>query len=395
MMAYADFIRGLGRYPTWIIIVIYLSQVRNLSYIEVGLIFLISSAISFPINIIGGTFIDKVGRRGASLMVPLLVTILYFALFISIFLNLSILLILIEFISTGVLSSIQWVVINAIVTDNTEPFERLDAFSALRILGNLGIGAGLVMAGLISAFQSSYFFIVPAFGSLIEFIIFVKYIPESKPIGTEKHTDTHHKLKVYGDKLLIIITVVLAISMLFANQWETPTLPLYLTRFLGIQTTFITVLYAINTAVVVLFQYRLNVIAERIGYVRSFSIGLLFYSLSFIVFGLTGDLVILAFNVVILTVGESMTNPFFSVTISRIAPKDRRGEYFGFTTSIFGIIGTFSPFMGTLFLTFFFNPPIEMWLLLSLATFIMAILALLTRERILNREREIAEETSE
>ena len=172
-------------------------------------------------------------------------------------------------------------------------------------------------------------------------------------------------------------------------------LPLYLTRFLGIQTTFITVLYAINTAVVVLFQYRLNVIAERIGYVRSFSIGLLFYSLSFIVFGLTGDLVILAFNVVILTVGESMTNPFFSVTISRIAPKDRRGEYFGFTTSIFGVIGTFSPFIGTLFLTFFFNPPIEMWLLFSLATFIMAILALLTRERILNREREIAEETSE
>ena len=223
----------------------------------------------------------------------------------------------------------------------------------------------------------------------MEFLIFKKYVPESKPSFSVNDHENSRKIKVYRDGLLIIVTVIMAISALFSNQWETPTLPLYFTRFLNIHEDFITILYAINTVIVIMFQYRLNVIAEKIGYVRSFSLGLILYAMSFIVFGLTGNIIILALNVVLLTLGESLANPFFSVTISRIAPADKRGEYFGFSSAISGIIGTFSPFVGTLFLTIFFNIPIDMWLSFSLITLFMAFVALLTRSKILGREEKI------
>ena len=388
-MGYADFIRGFGRYPTWILLVIYLSSIRNMSFIEIGAIFFVQSIISFPINIAGGRFIDRVGRRSISLFLPLALVIIYFLLFISVLYNGNIWFIIVEFVSTGILSSVQWVVINAIITDNSTLSGRLDAFTVLRILGNAGIGVGLVLSGVFAIFQPALFFVVPAGGSIVEFFIFMKYVPESKPSFAVDNHESRRKIKVYRDGLLIIITVIMATSALFANQWETPTLPLYLTRFLSIPEEFITILYAINTVTVIMFQYRLNIIAEKIGYVRSFSLGLILYAMSFIVFGLTGNIIILALNVVLLTLGESLANPFFSVTISRIAPADKRGEYFGFSSAISGIIGTFSPFVGTLFLTIFFRIPIDMWLSFSLITLFMAFVALLTRSKILDREEKI------
>ena len=388
-MGYADFIRGFGRYPTWILLVIYLSSTRDMSFIEIGLIFFVQSIISFPINIAGGRFIDRVGRRSISLFLPIPLVMIYFLLFISVLYNGNIWFLVVEFVSTGILSSIQWVVINAIITDNSTPSGRLDSFTVMRILGNAGIGIGLVVSGIFSIFQPALFFIVPAVGSIVEFLIFKKYVPESKPSFSVNDHENSRKIKVYRDGLLIIVTVIMAISALFSNQWETPTLPLYFTRFLNIHEDFITILYAINTVIVIMFQYRLNVIAEKIGYVRSFSLGLILYAMSFIVFGLTGNIIILALNVVLLTLGESLANPFFSVTISRIAPADKRGEYFGFSSAISGIIGTFSPFVGTLFLTIFFNIPIDMWLSFSLITLFMAFVALLTRSKILGREEKI------
>ena len=279
-MGYADFIRGFGRYPTWILLVIYLSSTRDMSFIEIGLIFFVQSIISFPINIAGGRFIDRVGRRSISLFLPIPLVMIYFLLFISVLYNGNIWFLVVEFVSTGILSSIQWVVINAIITDNSTPSGRLDSFTVMRILGNAGIGIGLVVSGIFSIFQPALFFIVPAVGSIVEFLIFKKYVPESKPSFSVNDHENSRKIKVYRDGLLIIVTVIMAISALFSNQWETPTLPLYFTRFLNIHEDFITILYAINTVIVIMFQYRLNVIAEKIGYVRSFSLGLILYAMN-------------------------------------------------------------------------------------------------------------------
>ncbi|MHB8361280.1 MAG: MFS transporter [Thermoplasmataceae archaeon] len=392
-LALSDFIRGLGRYPLWIILVIYLSSTRGLSYIEIGFLFFLQSAIAFPFNIIGGKVIDRIGRRSGSLILPFGLILLYFLLFYSVYFNQDISIIILEMFAVGVLNSIQWVVINAIVTDNSSSSERLNAFSALRVLGNAGIGVGLVLAGIFSTFQPAYFFLIPSIGSLLEFIIFIKYIPESISKEGSNRSQKEVSFKASGDLLLIAVAFLMAVSMLFANQWETPTLPLYLTTYVKIPEFYITLLYAINTLVVIFFQYHLNVVAEKIGFVKSFSIGLLMYSISFIVFGLTGNLILLAFNVVLLTIGESLTNPFLSVTISKIAPEGKRGEYFGYNSAISGIFGTLSPFIGTLFLTFLFRPPLEMWLAFSLITLLMAILSLLVRDRILHREKMLLSNT--
>ena len=195
-MGYADFIRGFGRYPTWILLVIYLSSTRDMNFIEIGLIFFVQSIISFPINIAGGRFIDRVGRRSISLFLPIPLVMIYFLLFISVLYNGNIWFLVVEFVSTGILSSIQWVVINAIITDNSTPSGRLDSFTVMRILGNAGIGIGLVVSGIFSIFQPALFFIVPAVGSIVEFFIFKKYVQEYKPSFSVNDHENSRKIKV-------------------------------------------------------------------------------------------------------------------------------------------------------------------------------------------------------
>jgi len=389
ILALVSLLSSATRYPVWIVLTLLLSSVYHTPFLIIGVIFFLSSAISFPFNILAGRIMDRIGRRTLSLIIPILISITYFLLFYTAYRELQLIYIIIETVASTTLLSVQNVLINAITTDMSIDQERLSAFSLIRVAANAGVGIGLVIAGVMSLISPYVFFIVPVIASMVEFYIFYRFVPESLNRVLEKLNTIKKKFTVHRDRLLVAVSIFMAISMLFADQFEMPTLPLYLETYRHITEFYITLIYGVNALVVILLQFRLNSIGERFGYIKSFSVGMLLYAFSFLGFAATGNLVLLAGNTAMLTVGECLCNPFLSVTISRISPANKRGEYFGFSSSLIGTIFPLGPLVGTIFLTYLFNPQILMWALFFAINASLAIISLVARKSIKSRERQL------
>ena len=388
-LAVVSLMGSAARYPIWIVLSLLLYTVYHTSYILIGVIFFVSSAVSFPFNILAGKLMDRIGRRFLSLTLPILISLVYFLFFYTAYRELSLIYIFSEVVVSSTLLSVQNVLINAITTDTSRDQERLNAFSLIRVAGNVGVGIGLVTAGILSLISPSLFFLIPAIASIFEFYIFYRFVPESLKKSLKPAPGEKKKLMVHRDRLLVIVSILMVTSMLFADQFEMPTLPLYLETYRHITEFYITMLYSINTVVVILLQYRLNAIGERFGYIRSFAVGMILYAFSFLGFAATGNIFLLAGNCFMLTIGECLCNPFLSVTISRISPEDKRGEYFGFSNAISGVVFPLGPFIGTAFLTYLFNPQILMWVTFFFINVSLAIASLAARNSIKAREREL------
>lgn len=150
-------------------------------------------------------------------------------------------------------------------------------------------------------------------------------------------------------------------------------MPLYLTGHFGTPVDVVTLLYAVNCVTVVSLQFMANRISNRIGAGITFSVGLILYGISDVVFWETGNVLFLIANVVLLTSGENFTSPYAQIALSRLAPPDRRGEYFGVGALASGAIAPFDPFVSTFMLGYFAGALYWMWVILASACVLFAV----------------------
>ena len=374
-ISFADLIRGFTRYPLWILLSIYLLQSRRLSYIDIGIFFLLQSVITIPFSLVLGKHMDIHGRRKLAIVLPAILSFAFLGLFVCVWMNLPIFMLFAVMVSTTILSQIQYNLYNAILTDLSTESARVGFFSTVRVFSNAGIGIGLILSGLTSLISPSLYFIAPIIGSVAEVFIVFRYIPETFH-GDVRKTSTHEsKNRISNVRILFVVSMILALSALVSNMYESPMLPLYLTSRYHYSTFLITGLYAVNTIIVILLQFRINALGKRFGEVAAYSMGLILYAFSDIVFGLTGAFAVLVLNVVMLTVGENMTAQFSQVFISRLAPEEMRGRYFGFSSAVFSFIFPLSPFLGTGLLELFHGTPLLLWGIIAGLCFLMAIIS--------------------
>ncbi|MFG1519642.1 MAG: MFS transporter [Thermoplasmataceae archaeon] len=381
-IGFADFIRGFTRYPLWILVSIYLLSARHFNYIDIGLVFLAQSIFTVPFSIYGGRISDIRGRRELAIIMPAILSISYMLFFLVIYFNLSLVIITVMMVDISILSTVQYNINNSILTDLSSETQRLNSFSLVRVLSNAGIGVGLMFSGLISILNPAYFFLAPVFGSIVEVVIYYKYVPESLPVQKDKTARTVMKFSFSKDRLLIVVSLVMAFSSLMAGMFESPITPLYLTSRFSYSEFQITILYAVNTLVVILFQFKINRLSRRIGEIPTYSLGLVLYAAAYLIFGVVGIFPILIMIVTMLTFGENMTSQFSQVFISRIAPENRRGEYFGYSSAVFSFIYPFTPLVGTLILQSFNFSPLLVWGTISGLCLMMAMISLSLRKMI-------------
>ena len=374
-ISFADLIRGFTRYPLWILLSIYLLQSRRLSYIDIGIFFVLQSVITVPFSLVLGKHMDIHGRRKLAIVLPAILTFAFVGLFVCVWMNLPIFMLFAAMVSTTILSQIQYNLYNAILTDLSTESARVGFFSTVRVFSNAGIGIGLILSGLTSLVSPSLYFIAPIIGSVAEVFIVFRYIPETFHGDGRKAAKHERKNRISNVRILFVVSMILALSALVSNMYESPMLPLYLTSRYHYSTFLITGLYAVNTIIVILLQFRINSLGKRFGEVTAYSMGLILYALSDIVFGLTGAFALLVLNVVMLTVGENMTAQFSQVFISRLAPVEMRGRYFGFSSAVFSFIFPLSPFLGTGLLELFHGTPLLLWGIIAGMCFLMAIIS--------------------
>lgn len=370
-LAMGSFIGSMGQYIVWVIMSIYLNQVRGVGYIAVGIVFLIGGLAGVPVSIFGGNLLDRIGRRSIQISIPWMLVFIYGALFYLIYFQLSTLWIIVLFIVVSPLQSVQFVSFNSIVSDVTAPQDRVAAFGLLRIAANAGIGVGLVTGGLISEFSYAGVFLLPALGSVLEGLLYFFLVPETskQAIQSETRPKRGKLLSMpLGDRLFITISLALAASWFFTGMFESALTPLYLTSIRNYPNLYVTILFAVNTAVVLIAQGPINRAFLNFRDTSRIVLGIVLFALGFLVFATTYYYPLLIAAVIVLTIGENIMAPSSSALITKIAPEDRRGMYLGFYSSVGNLFSPFRPMFGTALLAFTVETPYLTWYVISAIT---------------------------
>ncbi|MGC8630423.1 MAG: MFS transporter [Thermoplasmata archaeon] len=368
----SELLRVMGRSGGWIFIPIYLITLRDISFFTVGVLFFISSAFTIPTSIYGGNLIDRFGRRKMAVFLPPLLMLVYFTISASIYFNLSIFIIFAAFISIGPLSSIQGITDTVMITDTTAEKDRINAYSMVRIAANIGFSIGPALGGLVVVFNYSYVTVIPAIGAIAELFLYVRFVNETLPPRKAESVKRKAISFPYEDKLFIIIGFLLAMTLFAGGPWEY-ILNQFFSRAYYFSSWQIGLLFAVNGLTVIIFQIPINSILKNVSELNRISLGMIIYASSFFVIGLTNNFYLLSLDIIFLTFGENTISPAISTIIGKIAPMDKRGEYFGGFSMISGVVGPFSPVFYEYLLTLFIRQFVLLWGIIAIICIILAV----------------------
>lgn len=366
-LSFGGFVKDAGQYVIWVIMSVYLYFAWSMSYIDIGLVFLASGLCAIPVTFYGGRLIDRHGRRKPAIMIAVIMLLFSVSLFILVSRHLDLILILSLFILFGVFQAFDYVVMTAIIADVTIDSERINGFSALRIASNIGIGAGLVVGGFLSIYSYSYVFILPALGYAAALIIILFRIPETAPsrLPNTGSLERHPLLNPLKDMVYITVSFLISLSWFITGMFESSATPLYFESVSHMNSLSITVLFTVNTIVVVVLQKPMNRLVIKWRDSMRIVVGILFYGVAFAMFAITANYPVLVMCVVLLTMGENMSAPASTSLVTKLAPEESRGAYLGLNSSISGMISPFRPLFGSLLLTVFVETPSYTWLTIS------------------------------
>ncbi|MEM0157968.1 MAG: MFS transporter [Thermoplasmataceae archaeon] len=355
----AQLLRILGRSQAWIFVPVYLTQIRGLPYSYVGLLFFATAIISLPFSLYGGNLIDRIGRRKVGKVLPPIISALLFVLAASSFFDLSLAIVIIAFVLIEPFTSIQGILDNVIVTDSTKESSRNDAFSIVRIFGNIGFSAGPAMGGYLAYFNFALIFLVPAFLTLLEWYFYIRYIRDTRYFSQPMKGSMFHFPS--GDSYFILISTLISASFLVTGQWGT-TLTLFWSGVDHLTNRFIGILYAVNGLVVVFLQVPVNYIFLHLRDRTRISIGVMMYAIGFFALAFSVNPIFLILDVVVLTIGENTISPVIYGLVSKVAPEERRGEYFGAFQILSGFVTPVAPVIGTALIQYLSYNPVLVWL---------------------------------
>lgn len=353
----AQLIRILGRSQSWIFIPVYLAEIRHVHYFIVGILFFGTAMISLPFSIYGGNLIDRLGRRIAAVWLPPIIMALLMILSTAVYLRSSLYIIYSVFLLVEPFTSIQGILDNVVITDTTVEAQRTSAFSMVRIAGNIGFSVGPAVGGFLSEISYFYVFLFPAILTIGEWILYIRFIRETRSEFLISGGKFQFPL---SDSKFIILSLLIASTWFVAGQWGT-TLTLFWTGVDKISNDLVGVLYSVNGLVVVFMQVPVNWALARMRDFNRIALGGIIYSVSFFMLAFYSSFIFLIIDVVFITIGENVLSPVTYSIIGKIAPPEKRGQYFGAFQMMNGLVAPLAPVLGTGLLSRFSGDPVLMW----------------------------------
>lgn len=256
---------------------------------------------------------------------------------------------------------------NAMVADLVKKEQRIQAFSVLRIAGNLGWAIGPALGGFVAHQSYAALFLLAAVIALCAGVFFLLALRDVPRAGRDDRAE--FKLgDVFGLRrdgrlykhCLISFVLFLAVAQLIA------TLSVYSVESIGITRAQLGMLYALNGLMVVLFQFPISSLLKRFLLTRQLATGALVYAVGYFLVGLAPGFSFLVVCMVIITLGEIIVSPPSLTLVANLSTPGKYGRYMGLF-GFFQMAGwSLGPTVGGTLLDIFAGKPIIMWSLISL-----------------------------
>jgi len=340
-----------------------------------------------------GNAIDSegLGRRGTLILAAVISAIACFCLaFTSTFPSL-----IAGNLLLGLGISLYWPATLAVTTDLTTADNRTEAFAVTRLVDNLGLGLGALLAGQYIAMSGSYsaLFIIKGVAYLLFSIVIYVAIAETRELRTESRNLLKDWWQALSDRTLIIYLIANVFFTIYAAQIGT-TLPLYLANFVpggntqtGFSEQWISYFFVWHALLKILFQLPLTRKLNSLSYVEILLIALFLWSGGFLLIWLTGIIstkplifVIGAFSVI--AIAEILYSPAASALVGDMAPVNLRGIYFSLESECWSIGFLIGPALGGWALDHPNTVGTNFWLMLILSAGVAAVILRFLKHRI-------------
>lgn len=373
-LSVARFIRVVGRMSTFIFLPIIFVNIYGLSLLETGIITAGATAVMAVIQYFSGPWSDRFGRKFFLEVIPFFTAIAYVALFWAVGYSHSIVYMVIFWLSTMFLASLQFPAIQASVADLTAASERLAGYTYVRVFANLGAAIGPMMGAFLAVYGFQWIFLIAGITSALEGILLYVAVGETfSGVRAKKDINKDNSIRFSSNSFLIMFTLA-GILFGFAIRQTGPAFTLYIFDIRNIQIITVGIIYSLNGLLVVLLQipiFRLMNKKSNVMIWRAF--GTMVYGISFLLLVIFSGEYAFLFIMGLITIGEDFSSPTTQTVLMEVAPETQRGDYVGkysFITSSGRIAGTI---VGLGLLQFFYKDASIFWLIISVLTFVTAL----------------------
>ncbi|MDY6940497.1 MAG: MFS transporter [Cyanobacteriota bacterium] len=392
ILAAGQLLLFIGQGFTLVYASIYFVNELGFSPTQVGLA-LSSSGLSGVLGrFVAGNIIDSAwfGRRG-TLLLSAVVTAL--ACFVLAFTDTFELLVSGNLL-LGLGLSLYWPATLAVTTDLTTTDDRTEAFAVTRLVDNLGLGLGALLAGQYIALSGSYraLFLGKGVTYLLFGIVIYITIAETRQPQTQPRNLRQDWWQALSDGYLVTFLIANLFFTTYSAQLSS-TLPLYLANFVpggngdtGFSQTWISYFFGGHALLKILLQLPVTRKVKPLNHITVLLIALLTWCGGFVLIWATGTISVDAWIFAVgafsaIAMAEILYSPIAVAVVGEMAPVRLRGIYFALESECWAIGFTIGPTLGGWALDRPEALGSKFWLILLASTAIAATILLGLQER--------------
>lgn len=250
---------------------------------------------------------------------------------------------------TGLFDSSIRPAINAMVADIVPVQDRNDAYSAMRIVHNLGVVIGPAFGGFLAHRSYALLFTVAAAFLFVFFTVAALFLKETYRPEKHRGGPVEGYRVVLRDRLFMVFLIATVMVALATAQLIT-VYPVYLKEVGGFDERFFGYLISLNALMVVLFQLPISSRVKRYDMMKVVFTGSVLFAVSYLFWINAGQALFHIAGIVLFTIGEMLVSPVQITAASLMAPVEHRGKYMSAFTQTFSGIAMF------------IGPPLGGWL---------------------------------
>jgi MFS family permease len=236
---------------------------------------------------------------------------------------------------------------SALIADLIPSERRVAAFSAYRLMLNIGWAVGLALGGILAAHSFTLLFVGDALTSGAFGVIALVALPHGT--RTAKHEERNvatARSSMLADRgFLFFLAAVFVTAAVYMQNAST--LAIHVKETLGYPITTYAYLQAMNGVLVVLFELPISSWTQHRSRTHMVALGGLFVGLGFatlVVFHSVPGLMVM---IGIWTFGEIVESPSTSAFVADRAPEHQRGRYQGALGMMYAGAAVMGPIIGT------------------------------------------------
>ena len=305
----------------------------GISTTQVGLMFVAAAVLGVVIAPLAGLLSDHVGRRPV-----ILAAIAVEAASLGSFLSVrSFIPVLVAFAIYNGATAAAGGVSMPLIADVTPPDDREEAFSATRIVINLGSMLGPVLGAGLILMSWDALFIGGTAALILMLVVAAAFLPGSGAYAGDEDDegDEHASIgTLLSDRTMGIYLVATFLASVVIVAEET-VLPVSLVQTHGISLSTWGLLFAINPILVVIFQARVSRSARRVRLGVRLPLAVAVMGLAFLPLALSTAIPFILVMITVFVFGEMVFAPASMAIVTELAPDRLRGAYLGAGHSLF------------------------------------------------------------